>query len=284
MNTGIMDAHNLAWKLGMLCKNIAKPGLLDTYDVERRENALRAVATSARYLRFVGNCTFQNIDGSETEADPEELQLELGPGEDPHIAFFKAFAKANTKFLIGHDVDYRQNVINRAVHPAVKGVREGYRAPDPRVAVSRSVSARLYDIMGRLDQFTILVFGSNLQGDIAPKLKALDTYLASPTSFNNTYARTDLFKILLIARATPTEAEKSVTAFPYLHKNAQLVFDDQLPASIFGSDAHAVYGVDHKQGAVVAVRPDTWVGTAVTIDEVSSLESYFGAFLYGKYD
>ena len=35
MNTGIMDAHNLAWKLALLCKGIAKPGLLDTYDLER---------------------------------------------------------------------------------------------------------------------------------------------------------------------------------------------------------------------------------------------------------
>jgi 2-polyprenyl-6-methoxyphenol hydroxylase-like FAD-dependent oxidoreductase len=35
-NTGIADAHNLAWKLAMVHGGAAGPGLLDTYDAERR--------------------------------------------------------------------------------------------------------------------------------------------------------------------------------------------------------------------------------------------------------
>ncbi|HEY7483646.1 MAG TPA: FAD-dependent monooxygenase [Streptosporangiaceae bacterium] len=35
-NTGIADAHNLAWKLAMVHGGAAGPGLLDTYDTERR--------------------------------------------------------------------------------------------------------------------------------------------------------------------------------------------------------------------------------------------------------
>jgi putative polyketide hydroxylase len=35
-NTGIHDAHNLAWKLAMVLKDQAAPALLDTYDAERR--------------------------------------------------------------------------------------------------------------------------------------------------------------------------------------------------------------------------------------------------------
>ena len=35
-NTGIHDAHNLAWKLAAVLKGGADPALLDTYDVERR--------------------------------------------------------------------------------------------------------------------------------------------------------------------------------------------------------------------------------------------------------
>jgi 2-polyprenyl-6-methoxyphenol hydroxylase-like FAD-dependent oxidoreductase len=35
-NTGIHDAHNLAWKLAMVLKGQAAPALLDTYDAERR--------------------------------------------------------------------------------------------------------------------------------------------------------------------------------------------------------------------------------------------------------
>jgi putative polyketide hydroxylase len=44
-NTGIQDAHNLAWKLAAVLTGWAGPGLLETYDTERRPVAL---ATSAR--------------------------------------------------------------------------------------------------------------------------------------------------------------------------------------------------------------------------------------------
>jgi putative polyketide hydroxylase len=36
LNTGVQDAHNLAWKLAAVLKGWAKPELLDTYDTERR--------------------------------------------------------------------------------------------------------------------------------------------------------------------------------------------------------------------------------------------------------
>jgi len=44
-NTGIQDAHNLAWKLAAVLRGWAGPGLLKTYDPERRPVA---AATSAR--------------------------------------------------------------------------------------------------------------------------------------------------------------------------------------------------------------------------------------------
>ncbi|MEU9341252.1 FAD-dependent monooxygenase [Streptomyces sp. NPDC048278] len=44
-NTGIQDAHNLAWKLAAVLDGWAGPGLLESYDAERRPVAL---ATSAR--------------------------------------------------------------------------------------------------------------------------------------------------------------------------------------------------------------------------------------------
>ncbi|MGX4691338.1 FAD-dependent oxidoreductase [Streptomyces sp. JNUCC 63] len=44
-NTGIQDAHNLAWKLAAVLEGWADPALLDTYDTERRPVAM---ATSAR--------------------------------------------------------------------------------------------------------------------------------------------------------------------------------------------------------------------------------------------
>ena len=49
-NTGIQDAHNLAWKLSLVLKGLAGPDLLSTYDTERRPVAeysvKQALATS----------------------------------------------------------------------------------------------------------------------------------------------------------------------------------------------------------------------------------------------
>lgn len=50
-NTGIADAHNLAWKLAQVLRGTAGPGLLDTYDAERRPNA--ALIAEQAYARYV---------------------------------------------------------------------------------------------------------------------------------------------------------------------------------------------------------------------------------------
>ena len=46
MNTGIQDAYNLAWKLALACRGIARPELLDTYNTERYPLIKRQVQTT----------------------------------------------------------------------------------------------------------------------------------------------------------------------------------------------------------------------------------------------
>jgi putative polyketide hydroxylase len=50
-NTGIQDAHNLAWKLDAVINGTAAPDLLATYDAERRPIADRTVAQSLARLQ-----------------------------------------------------------------------------------------------------------------------------------------------------------------------------------------------------------------------------------------
>jgi putative polyketide hydroxylase len=49
-NTGIHDAHNLAWKLALVLKGAADPSLLDTYDAERRPIAEGTLAQALARL------------------------------------------------------------------------------------------------------------------------------------------------------------------------------------------------------------------------------------------
>lgn len=51
MNTGIQDAHNLAWKLACVLKGIAPPSMLFTYETERRQVALHNTALSVQNFK-----------------------------------------------------------------------------------------------------------------------------------------------------------------------------------------------------------------------------------------
>jgi hypothetical protein len=53
MNTGLQDAYNLAWKLALVVSKQADPGLLDSYEAERRPVALALLATTDRAFRLV---------------------------------------------------------------------------------------------------------------------------------------------------------------------------------------------------------------------------------------
>lgn len=67
-NSGIRDATNLGWKLAMVVSGRAGPGLLDSYDVERRDHAKAMVevsvamgkifAPSGPFLRLARNLAF----------------------------------------------------------------------------------------------------------------------------------------------------------------------------------------------------------------------------------
>ena len=74
-NTGIHDAHNLAWKLAMALRGDADAGLLDTYDAERRP--VGVFTTEQAYSRYVTRTApYLGTDGMQpVEGD---LDVELG--------------------------------------------------------------------------------------------------------------------------------------------------------------------------------------------------------------
>ena len=51
MNTGIQDAHNLAWKVALALSGDAAPGLVDSYDAERRPVGEEVVGRTVRSAR-----------------------------------------------------------------------------------------------------------------------------------------------------------------------------------------------------------------------------------------
>ena len=53
MNTGLRDAHNLAWKLAAVIEGRIGDGVLDTYEAERRDHAWRMIALALRMGRIM---------------------------------------------------------------------------------------------------------------------------------------------------------------------------------------------------------------------------------------
>jgi 2-polyprenyl-6-methoxyphenol hydroxylase-like FAD-dependent oxidoreductase len=51
-NTGIQDAHNLAWKMALVLKGKSRPELLDTYEPERRP--VGELTIEQAYTRYIG--------------------------------------------------------------------------------------------------------------------------------------------------------------------------------------------------------------------------------------
>jgi hypothetical protein len=74
-NTGVQDAHNLAWKLAAVIRGEAGPALLDTYDAERRP--LGELTVRQAYTRYATRVVPER--GSD-DADPfvPDIQLEIG--------------------------------------------------------------------------------------------------------------------------------------------------------------------------------------------------------------
>ncbi|MFI5508151.1 FAD-dependent monooxygenase [Mycobacterium sp. NPDC051804] len=82
MNTGIQDAHNLAWKLALAVSGRAAPALLDSYDAERRPVGEEVVGRTVRSAR-------DGIGSDSTDVDyviRREAQLLINYADSPIVA------------------------------------------------------------------------------------------------------------------------------------------------------------------------------------------------------
>lgn len=97
MNTGVQDAHNLAWKLAAVIRGDAGEGLLDSYEAERRPVALSNCAQSLHNARAISatGITFAGEGFDLTEVDEDTSggavvreRIVAGiPAQRPHFAF-----------------------------------------------------------------------------------------------------------------------------------------------------------------------------------------------------
>jgi 2-polyprenyl-6-methoxyphenol hydroxylase-like FAD-dependent oxidoreductase len=125
MNTGIQDAWNLGWKLGLVSRGVADEALLDTYDAERRPVGGFVVRFTDRAFA-VATSTNPLVRVLRTQLVPRVLPLALR--FDRAVAYgFRTVSQL--------DIRYRHSPAVQEGRPTLRrGPRAGDRLPDARVA------------------------------------------------------------------------------------------------------------------------------------------------------
>ncbi|KAI9661313.1 MAG: hypothetical protein M1821_009640 [Bathelium mastoideum] len=151
LNASIIDAANLAWKVGLVARNKAKLDvLMPTYNHERRDHAVDIIETSGEYLRFV--CTtslgvvklrslgldfaataakgidltsdsnsnsINGVNGHPPQGEVHETattsvkgNADSGDGREKDLKFLDKFFKEKGQFLLGLDAPYEPSAIS----------------------------------------------------------------------------------------------------------------------------------------------------------------------------
>ncbi len=168
MNTGIQEACNLAWKLGLVHAGVARDpeGLLDSYDAERRPIALDVLRGTDLATRAV------------TLRNPllESLRNRLA-------SFLSEFDFVRQRVSVGISelgVNYRRSPIVAEDRPGAMGLhafpgpRAGDRVPDVALdPAANDGTARLFDRLRGTGHHLLLFEGDRPSADVHEKLGAL---------------------------------------------------------------------------------------------------------------
>ncbi|MBV9547829.1 MAG: FAD-dependent monooxygenase [Chloroflexi bacterium] len=142
MNTGIEDAHNLAWKLAAVVRGYAGPSLLDSYQAERQPVARWVTAWSLDSFRSVMRGLHATRPGATPAAPPAGTHAENG------IVFGASYESA----AVMPDGTEPPRVAN-PVTDYIPNARPGSRAPHVWLEAGRKGISTL-DLFG--DEFILL--------------------------------------------------------------------------------------------------------------------------------
>ncbi|KAI3327548.1 FAD binding domain-containing protein [Xylariaceae sp. AK1471] len=202
------------------------------------------------------------------------------------LGFLAAFFKSHGSFLLGVDCPYDISVVS-PTRPDSFGlpplnVKNGVRAPNPRVAFATQETGYLYDKLAGPARFHIVAFASSFRGvEVLRQLSTFAEALRSSDGFYNQFGGASLFNVVLIVKMLPFEFEALPASYAQLLENLRqakttVVFDDRAP----DEDAHTTWGANHTTGGVAVIRPDLWVGATMFPEETGGIEEYLGRFLH----
>ena len=139
MNSGIRDAHNLAWKLAAVVQGSVGPGLLDSYEQERKDHVWQMIGLAMRMGRIMSPPSWLN--GVATQAGLLALNL-VPPARDYVTQMkYKPPPRFHHGFLLP-DGRGRHSVVGRLL-------------PQPMVRTAAGTSVLLDEVLG--NRFVLLL-------------------------------------------------------------------------------------------------------------------------------
>lgn len=250
LNASILDASNLAWKLGYCARNLSPiSALLPTYDSERRLHAANVVEISGKYLRY---CCNSDAPVLHTHSLGKDLGAEaiqhavrgepyglFPPGTSlPEHLYLADFYTKYGAFMLGLDVAYGKSALCRR-HPSasdletspVVAVDSGVRAPNPRVSLNRNSTGYLYDVMRGAGFFHLVLFVSSWEGAVATYVRRFAQALANPNGFYVRFGGRRVFNVVVVTKYLPFEIEERLAdpALQALKAIATVFSDDRAP-------------------------------------------------------
>ncbi|KAI1497852.1 FAD binding domain-containing protein [Biscogniauxia marginata] len=295
MNTGIHDAWNLAWKLNLTIRGLAKPALLESYELERQKIAHDLINFDYEHANWISS------------GDAEALAKNF---------------KTNVRFISGVGVEYEENVLNQ---PQKFGEEEGLKIGClvPPAKVTRYIDANPIDIqldIPILGQFRVYFFVPDVHRSFSfletlstavlgqESSLARTTQLAAasyadkprPLTTDDAFVRPERFTGVsqLMTFALVTTMEKTtieITDLPELFvRSAWTFYLDDVPNLDTRKDTCTskwVGTMKNEEVAILNVRPDGYVGSFSkwnSLDKeagpeaVEWLTSYYDEFLVAK--
>jgi hypothetical protein len=157
MNTGIGDAADLAWKLAAILKGFGGPGLIASYEQERRPVGLRNRQASAGHNKIRGEIAAlygDHLDGLDENGElarrtTADAIRKLGNAENESRGVEFGYVYAGSPIVAEEAVAVSDSFID--YHPTTA---PGARLPSTFLRDGTAI----YDLLG--DWFTVLAFGS----------------------------------------------------------------------------------------------------------------------------
>ncbi|KTD63156.1 FAD-dependent oxidoreductase [Legionella spiritensis] len=269
MNSGLLDARNLAWKLVLVCRDIAAPALLDSYEIEQNQT-LKEV----KWLSDANEHSFSMIGLVSREIRDHLTQLMMG-FEPVKKLFGGLMSQTAARFRKSPIIDEYAGLpwhISKAEHwdehgGCLKawsafghGPQAGERAPDVFGVTrdARSPDRWLYD--GLLEGRHALLIFLGCEHCHHKNINQINNLLGEINSLYSDWIQT---AVVLSSKKLP----------PHLHTDGLILYDvHQAAHQRYGAEGNCLY----------CIRPDRFVGYRSIPPRLDKLQNYLAKLLLKK--